>query len=419
MPPAPAHPAALAAVPSAEEARALVARARQQRLALIDYGRAYADLGHPPPPDERCIRYELVAPDNLADGVVEHYQRDLTVRLHGGARFGDVQRRLAEHDQFLPIDADDDLTISEIVQHNVSGPLRTGYGTVRDLLLGLTFIDGVGREVRAGGRTVKNVAGYDLSRFLVGSLGQLGIVTEATLRAYALPARVMAVDLATDDAARVDSLLPDWLSSDAAPGQMLLSRADDRWRLRIAYHGKTSANLNQFRSLQTLIDRVPELRITGSGDYAPAHDAVQRAAHRAWQRSAAALVRIVVPPACTGAMAQSIADWARARRLALAINALPSHGRVVVGGPLDHDDARRLDAFADEMIRLSPCASGLRVWIRRPVPADEPAPFAPVPAEMPALLQIKQALDPDDLLNPGRLIPTFDPAPAAVAVPPL
>src|SRR5688500_14037026 len=85
-----------------------------------------------------------------------------------------VQNALAPTGQWLPIDGQPDLPIGQLVETNSSGPLRLGYGHWRDLLLGAQFHNGSGDLITAGGRTVKNVAGYDLTKFMVGHRGVFG-----------------------------------------------------------------------------------------------------------------------------------------------------------------------------------------------------------------------------------------------------
>jgi FAD/FMN-containing dehydrogenase len=107
-----------------------------------------------------------------------------------GMRLAELQQFLADHNQWLPLRpplAGMAHTLGGIVALGHCGPERISYGAPRDLLLGLRFIDGKGRGINAGGRVVKNVAGYDMTRLLAGSAGMLGLITQATLRVAAIP----------------------------------------------------------------------------------------------------------------------------------------------------------------------------------------------------------------------------------------
>lgn len=122
-------------------------------------------------------------------GVVSYVPGDLTLTVRGGTTLAEIERATLEHDQWLPLDpyGSNDGTIGATIATASAGPLASGFGLPRDLLLGLEFVNGRGEVVRAGGKVVKNVAGFDLSRLLTGSWGTLGVITEVTLRLYARP----------------------------------------------------------------------------------------------------------------------------------------------------------------------------------------------------------------------------------------
>lgn len=121
--------------------------------------------------------------DLISSAVVDYPARDMTITVGAGLTVGALQRILLEEKQQLPIDvADESLTLGQIVADDISGPRQFGYGTLRDYVIGIEAVDGRGRVFHAGGRVVKNVAGYDLCRLLVGSRGQLGTITQLTFK---------------------------------------------------------------------------------------------------------------------------------------------------------------------------------------------------------------------------------------------
>ncbi len=122
-------------------------------------------------------------------GVVSYVPGDLTLTVRAGTTLSEIERVTREHDQWLPLDpyGSPDGTIGATLSTASAGPLASSFGLPRDLLLGLEFVNGRGDVVRGGGKVVKNVAGFDLSRLLAGSWGTLGVITEVTLRLYALP----------------------------------------------------------------------------------------------------------------------------------------------------------------------------------------------------------------------------------------
>ncbi len=121
--------------------------------------------------------------------IVAHNPADMTVTTEAGLTLAALQEVLAQHGQWLPIDPPNPrvLTVADVLNGDVSGPHRFGYGTVREHLLGLTVALADGRLIHAGGKVVKNVAGYDLCKLFVGSRGSLGVPIEATFKVRPLP----------------------------------------------------------------------------------------------------------------------------------------------------------------------------------------------------------------------------------------
>jgi hypothetical protein len=123
----------------------------------------------------------------VPEGGIELFDRDMTATVAADIPLEVLQRRLAEVNQWLPIDGDPARPVGELVEINSTGPLRLGYGGWRDLLLGVQFTNGRGELITAGGRAVKNVAGYDLAKLMVGQGGMLGRIVTITTRTYRQP----------------------------------------------------------------------------------------------------------------------------------------------------------------------------------------------------------------------------------------
>lgn len=157
------------------------AQARRTALRIVGAGR-WLDAGRP-------VRAELPLPLGSLSGVTEYVPGDLTLTARAGTPLADIARVTAAHGQWLPLDpfGDDAGTIGATVATASSGPLATGFGTPRDMVLGAEFVTGTGAVVRAGGRVVKNVAGFDLVRLITGAWGSLGALTEVTVRLRARP----------------------------------------------------------------------------------------------------------------------------------------------------------------------------------------------------------------------------------------
>ncbi|MBD2507063.1 FAD-binding oxidoreductase [Nostoc muscorum FACHB-395] len=131
---------------------------------------------------------DVVVSTERINQLIEHAVGDLTVTVEAGMKFSDLQALLAKSRQFLALDptAPESATIGGIVATGDTGSLRQRYGSVRDQLLGVTFVRADGEIAKAGGRVVKNVAGYDLMKLLTGSYGTLGLISQLTFRVYPL-----------------------------------------------------------------------------------------------------------------------------------------------------------------------------------------------------------------------------------------
>jgi len=131
--------------------------------------------------------------------VIDYPFRDMTITIETGMTVSQLQKVLEEHQQWLPVNVPhpERATVAEVICKNWFGSFAAGYGTMRDWLLGVTAVDGRGRIFHAGGRVVKNVAGYDLSKLLVGSNGELAIPVAATLQVKPIPQQILVHQLSS------------------------------------------------------------------------------------------------------------------------------------------------------------------------------------------------------------------------------
>lgn len=168
-----------------EEFQQAVVWARENRCALVPVGGA-TELaqGNPFRADRWCA-----VSTALWQGVVEYSPEDLVITVRAGTPLQAVQSVLKDHGQMLPFDPPfaGRATLGGITATNAHGLWRPAFGLPRDRLLGLRFVTGEGKIVKAGGKVVKNVAGYDMGKLLAGSWGTLGIITEVTYKTHPLP----------------------------------------------------------------------------------------------------------------------------------------------------------------------------------------------------------------------------------------
>ena len=175
-----------------EVAEVLRQTQREGHTVLATGGRT--KTGWAPPPSSADVLIDTTG----LDRVVEHTAGDLVVVAEAGLRLSALQQRLGAAGQWLALDPPErGATLGGVVSANASGPRRLRYGTVRDLLIGVTVVLADGTVAHAGGKVVKNVAGYDLGKLYTGAHGSLGVVVSTTWRLHPLPAarRVVVLDL--------------------------------------------------------------------------------------------------------------------------------------------------------------------------------------------------------------------------------
>jgi glycolate oxidase FAD binding subunit len=150
------------------------------------------------------------------DRILEHEAGDLTCTVEAGVRLSALSAALGEHGQRLSLDPPGDPTVGGLLAANVSGPLRHRFGAPRDLVLGVTLVLADGTIASAGGKVVKNVAGYDLARLVCGSRGGLALIARASFRLHPLAKASRTLVVETDHApAAVAALLRSQLQPSA------------------------------------------------------------------------------------------------------------------------------------------------------------------------------------------------------------
>lgn len=151
--------------------------------------------------------------------VIDYPARDMTVTVEAGIRIDALQSLLQQEGQRLPIDIAQSsrATLGGAVATNTSGPRRAGCGTFRDYVIGISAVDAQGQLFKGGGRVVKNVAGYDLCKLLVGSQGTLAIMTQVTLKLRPQPETSALLWLTFDTFGEIENALERLLVSEARP----------------------------------------------------------------------------------------------------------------------------------------------------------------------------------------------------------
>jgi glycolate oxidase FAD binding subunit len=324
-------------------------------------------------------------------GVVEYEPGDLTLTVRAATTLAEIERVTGAEGQWLPLDpfGSAEGTIGATISTGSAGPLATAFGTPRDQMLGGVFVSGTGDVVHAGGRVVKNVAGFDLVRLVTGSWGTLGVLAEVTLRLRALPIvdRTLAIECSADAAWR-------WLrSSEYSPmAAELLS--------------PSLASTLGVGDVTTLLLRIGgnEAYVRATVDAAAALGPSRELDRLVWSRlahsepPAAAVVRLSTRPSRVAAL------WERTSAVLVRVggvaHASPSRGVVRCCIPYDGSGGE------EEIARLRGIVNALRIEATLVAESLPPALWSSVvPSAVgdPLSAGVRRAFDPDHILNPGIL----------------
>jgi glycolate oxidase FAD binding subunit len=201
--------------------------------------------------------------------ILQYTPDDLTISVEAGVTLGEINHRLAEHKQWLPLGAPrpERMTAGQALVTNPSGPFRLFYGTLRDMVLGVRFATVEGKLVKSGGQVVKNVAGYDLAKLLIGSRDTLAISVQVNFRVHSRPAQsetsafafsTLGEALGVRTAIQESPLAPlamDLLDAAAAHIVSPQELPPGKWLLLVAYGGVDRVIERYRRDLQEIARR--------------------------------------------------------------------------------------------------------------------------------------------------------------------
>lgn len=185
-------------------------------------------------------------------GMREYNPSEYTFTAYAGTPLKEINQVLEEHGQFLPFDpllVDHGATLGGTLAANLNGPGRYYYGGVRDYILGVQFLDGQGRLIHSGGKVVKNAAGFDLPKLMVGSLGSLGIVVEISMKVFPKPKEFITV---VAQYGKIADALEDLIELASSPLEILcleLEPGDNSYILKLRLGGTSKLFPERLSSL--------------------------------------------------------------------------------------------------------------------------------------------------------------------------
>ncbi|HEX4348083.1 MAG TPA: FAD-binding oxidoreductase [Vicinamibacterales bacterium] len=199
---------------------------------------------------------------------VDHVAGDLVATIPAGVALADANAMLAREHQCLALDPPfaSRATIGGIVAANESGPRRHRYGSPRDLIIGIGVALADGRTAKAGGKVVKNVAGYDLSRLMCGSLGSLSVITSATFKLSPIPARSKTVVAILERRERLGDLLQALVNAPLTPSAIEIVAPPARVLIRFETTDASAAHMAQQASAICVQHGAPAVTLTGASE---------------------------------------------------------------------------------------------------------------------------------------------------------
>jgi glycolate oxidase FAD binding subunit len=384
------QPSFVAAPGSVEETSELLKFAADEGLAISPRGGGTkVSLGNPP------RELDLVLSTARMDDVIEHVPGDQVVRVQAGINLQDLQERLAGSDQMLGIDPPETrsgATVGGLVAANSSGPRRHRYGTIRDLIIGITVVLSDGTVAKAGGKVVKNVAGYDLSKLFTGSLGTLGVIAECNFRLHPRPEAARTVALEPESTQAAGAAAQAVLHAQLVPSAVELHWGEDERLLTLLIEGippgveaqsdTASYLLRGFGEVRTLTDEEADTLGPSDGGEEVA-------------------VKISAPPAELTGVLDSVLGACSRRGVAPRVTGHAGIGVTYLA--LSGADQEAYAQIVEELREIWSRRGG-SVVVREAPPAfkERVEAWGPLGSRLELTRRVKEKFDPRGIMNPGR-----------------
>jgi glycolate oxidase FAD binding subunit len=324
----------------------------------------------------------------------EHAWQDMTCTVEAGCKWSDMQLELQKHRQMVALDAlwADRATVGGIVATNDSGALRLKYGGLRDLVIGATIVLADGTIARSGGKVVKNVAGYDLHKLMIGGFGTLGVIVEINFRLHPIEAQRRTWTIRAVEPILFREPLAALLDSQIVPSSIQIRSTEQRCELDICVAGLPETigdSLNQIRQI------LKELEIAES------EETIWLDRQRLFDESGDLILKAsVVPGEICSVMSYLRRCAAEASADVAIVAEAPGLMTVALSSPPESALAF-VDQLRDQVSRSGGSVVALQVpeMLRGRVDV-----WGPLPNSTALMREIKKRFDPNHILNPGRFV---------------
>jgi glycolate oxidase FAD binding subunit len=368
----------LAVAPAnSEEIAAVLRLAQENRLAVVCRGGGTKQgWGY-------AVKPALVLDMRRLNTLREHTWQDMTCTVEAGCTWSAMQSGLGQHGQQVALDPLwlDRATVGGIVATNDSGALRLRYGGLRDLIIGMTIVLADGTIAHTGGKVVKNVAGYDLHKLMIGAFGTLGVITSVNFRLHSMPQCTQSLSVSSPAAEPVGGLMLELLHAQVSTVAIQLRGTAGGFDLDIQLASLAEVLHTQAAAVEEMAQS-EGLSSRGAGD-------------KVWDARQARLAGDIV---CKGTMLPAeIARFAERVRGLGGESVTQGTGIMIASFPAGA--AEGLLQLRREMEE----AGGSLMVLKQPAETKIDC-WGTLPDSLPLMREIKRRFDPEGILNPGRFI---------------
>jgi FAD/FMN-containing dehydrogenase len=350
--------------------------------------------------------------------VTELDAHNFTAQVMTGLVNGELQRQLAGNRLFFPLDPADmeTATIGGEIATNANGPLRLMYGTVRDLVLGVTVVTPTGDIVHTGGKTMKNVAGIDLCKLFIGSWGTLGVITEAVLRLFPLPEVSKSLMMTFATPADAFRLVAQLLNSPLTPSAIelvdrvagrhlddsYLTPAEGEVLLIIGVEGSAEAVARHEKDIGALAEanQVRQTTVLEGEAVAQAWQ-TYRGLHQAMLKTATLQGKASVPIGKLADMYHAVKQVGTRYGAQIGIKAHGASGILYSYADAGDED---LVAITDDLKQAAAGLAGFFLPEAAPLWLRQKVDIMPRRNDYALMKRLKAEFDPNQILNPGRVV---------------
>ena len=344
----------------------------------------------------RPQKVDFILSTERLNRVIEHAWGDMTATVEAGCKIDNLQRTLKEHGQQLAADPmrSEGATVGGLLATAESGTLRIRYGAIRDLVLGVEVALPDGSVIKAGGKVVKNVAGYDLTKLMIGSLGTLGVITRAVFRLHPIPAATATYTTLLPTASEASKLVLAILDSHLVyTGLQIRAQRADQVALDVRFEGIPESLDDQYAKLS---------QIAGGHRFERAGEVWTARQKLFADASGSVISKCSVLPAQIGLLCDAVFRQAQPAGVTAT---LVAQGTGVAEVRLDAAGLQplvgALHGLREELDRLE----GSLIVEQCPVSMKQELDvWGTLKDALPLMQQIKEQFDPARTLNPGRFV---------------